>query len=67
MLIKNVDLALKIHPFIFYNPLIRRSGHGGAGAYPAVLRREVGNTLDRSPVHHRATQRQTTTHCYGQF
>ena len=28
----------------------------------AVIRREAGYTLDRSPVHQRVTQRQTTTH-----
>jgi len=48
------------HPSIFYTRLICRSGRGGAGAYPSS--QEAGYTLDRSPVHHRTTQRQTTTH-----
>jgi len=38
---------------------------------PAAIGREAGYTLDRSPVHHRATQKQTTmhahTHSLGQF
>ena len=34
---------------------------GGLEPIPAVIGREAGYTLDRSPVHHRATQRQTTT------
>ena len=45
------------HPSIFCTCLIRRSGRGGAGAYPSCH----WVTLDRSLVHHRATQRQTTT------
>ena len=32
---------------------------GGLEPIPAVIGREAGYTLDRSPVHHRATQRQT--------
>jgi len=35
-------------------------GRRGAGAYPSGHQAE--NTLDRLQVHHRATQRQTTTH-----
>ena len=40
-------------------------GCGGVEPIPAVIGREAGYTLHRSPVHHRATQRQTrqtTTH-----
>jgi len=33
----------------------------GLEPIPAVIGREAGYTLDRSPVHHRATQRQTTS------
>jgi len=43
--------ALKTHPSNFYTCLIQFR--------VAVIRREAGFTLDRSPVHHRATQRQT--------
>jgi len=32
---------------------------GGLEPIPAVIGREAGYTLDRSPVHHRAIQRQT--------
>jgi len=32
--------------------------------FPAVIGREAGYTLDRLPVHHRATQRQTTMHAH---
>jgi len=35
---------------------------GGLEPIPAVIGRKAGYTLDRLPVHHRATQRQTTTH-----
>ena len=35
---------------------------GGLEPIPAVIGRKAGRTLDRSPVHHRATQRQKTTH-----
>ena len=44
---------------------VHLKGGGGLEAIPAVIRREAGYTLDRSPIHHRATQRQTrqtTTH-----
>jgi len=37
---------------------------GGLKPIPEVIRQEAGFTLDRSPVHHRATQRQTTTHAH---
>ena len=40
---------------------------GGLEPIPVVIGREVGYTLDRSPVHHRATQRQmrqTTMHAH---
>jgi len=47
------------HPAIFYTRLIRRSGRRGLEPIPAVIGRGVGLTLDRLPVHHRATQRQT--------
>jgi len=33
---------------------------GGLESAPAVIGQEAGYTLDRSPVHHRATQRQMT-------
>ena len=45
------------HLSIFYTRLICQSGRRGAGT--PVIGREAGYTLDRSPVHHRATQRQT--------
>jgi len=41
---------------------------GGLEPIPAVIGREAGYTLDRSPVYHRATQRQTrqtTTHTHS--
>jgi len=41
---------------------------GGPEPFPAVIGREAGYTLDRSPVHHSATQRQTrqtTTHAHA--
>ena len=40
-----------IYPSIFYTRLIRQSGRGEP--IPAVIGREAGYTLDRSPVHHR--------------
>ncbi|MEQ2256291.1 hypothetical protein ILYODFUR_022840 [Ilyodon furcidens] len=49
------------HSFIFYTTS-SRVGHRGAGAY---LQKSMGKRQDRSPIHHRATQRhtgQTTTH-----
>jgi len=57
-----VFLYLSIHPF----SIPAQSNCGGAGAYLSD-HREAGYTLDRSPVHHRATQRQTrqtTTHTH---
>ena len=42
---------------------------GGLEPVPVVIGREVGYTLERSPVHHRATQRQmrqTTTLTYNE-
>ena len=53
-------LSQNFHPSIFYTCLFRRSGR--LEPIPAVIGREAGYTLGRSPVHHRATQRQTTTH-----
>ena len=48
-----------IHPSIHYlyiicTPLNPLQGRGGAGAYPSWLRAKAGDTLDRSPVYHRA-------------
>ena len=44
------------HPSIhFLYRLIRWSGRGGLEPIPAVIGRKAGYTLDRSPVHHRAT------------
>jgi len=75
---KNVWMKLKfeitnaLHPSILLyalNPIL------GGGAIPGYIRWESGYTLDRSKVHHRATQRRATTqahthahtHSYGQF
>ena len=52
-----------IHPFSIPAYSISRVAVG-LEPIPAVVRREVGYTLDRSPVHHRARQRQTSTHTH---
>ena len=58
------ELMIKTHPSIHFlyllNPLV--GSWGGLEPIPAVLGWEAGYTLDRSLVHHRATQRQATTH-----
>ena len=47
----------KIHPSIFYTRLIRRSGRGGGlEPIPAVIAREAGYTLDRTPVKQKSQQ-----------
>ena len=54
----SVCLSIYFHPSIFYTGLIRRSGRVmSAGAYPGGHRARGG-----PPVHHRATQRQTTSY-----
>ena len=53
-------LFSSIHPFSIPASSVARVV-GGLEPIPAVIGREAGYTLDRSPVHHRAT-RQTTTH-----
>ena len=60
---EKLPLCYLNHPSIFYTCLIRWSGRGRS--VPAVIGQEAGYTLDRSPVHHWATQRQmrqATTH-----
>jgi len=47
-----------IHFLYPLNPSV--GSRGGLEPIPAVIGREAGYTLDRSPVHHRDTQRQTT-------
>ena len=56
---------LNFHPSIFYTRLIRRSGCGGAGAYPSDHWARAGGHPGLDLHHHRATQRHTrqiTTH-----
>ena len=62
-------VVLFIHPSIFYTCFIQLRVVGGLEPIPAVTGWEAGYTLDRSPGHHRATQRQTTmpTHTQEQF
>ena len=49
-----------IHPFIhFLHPPVLTWGRRGVEPIPAFTGREAGYTLDRSPVHQRATQRQS--------
>ena len=54
-----------IHPSIFYTRFIltRVTGICWSLSQPSTGERQ-GYTLDRSPVHHRATCRQTTTHTH---
>ena len=55
MIFKTLDfiVILIVPGYTEFQPSIRRSGRGGAGAYPSNHR--AGYTLDRSPAHHRAT------------
>ena len=53
---------IPIQPFSI--PFYSQLGHGGLEPIPANFGREAGYTLDRSPVHRRATQRQTSTHTH---
>jgi len=55
--IKRMENYPSIHFLLPLNPF---QGCGGLEPIPAVIGREAGYTLDRSQVHHRATQRQTT-------
>ena len=57
---ENANRTSDFHQLIFYT-----SSQG----YPAVIGQEAGLTQHRSPVHHRATQRQTATlsHSWGHF
>jgi len=55
---ENVSEITSIDPSILYTRLIRRSGRRGLEPIPAIIGREAGYTLNRLPVHHRATQRQ---------
>jgi len=48
-----------LHPSVFHTCFIQFRVAGGLEPTPAVTGREAGYSLDRSPVHHRATQRQT--------
>ena len=57
-------LSMFVHPFIFHTHLIQFSVAVGLEPTSAVTGREAGYTLARSPVHHRATQRQTTVHAH---
>jgi len=41
-MLRQYCLTTSIHPSIFYNRLIRRSGGGGAGAYPSSQRARGG-------------------------
>ena len=53
----------EVHPSIFYTRLIQFRAAGGLEPIPAVIGREARYTLDRSPVHHRATlTNQTNNH-----
>ena len=57
--VKGKNGIRNVHPSIhpsFYTRLIQFRVLGGLEPIPAVIRREAGFTLDRSPVHHRATQ-----------
>ena len=54
------NVRTSIHPFSV--PFYPQSGHGGLEPIPANSGCEAEYTLDRSPVHRRATQRQTSTY-----
>jgi len=58
-----------IHPSIFYR-LIRRSGHGGAGAYPSSLRAiggvRPGQVASPSQGHRSRSTRREPTHTRGE-
>ncbi|MEQ2178911.1 hypothetical protein GOODEAATRI_019074 [Goodea atripinnis] len=54
-----IQLQCIDNPSIFYTCFFCRELRGSWCLSPAVYGEEVGYTLDRSPVHHRATQRHT--------
>ena len=66
----NWKLVQFIHTSIFYTCFIQFRVVGGLEPVSAVIRREAWYTLDRSPVHHRAIQRQTrhaTMHAHTHY
>jgi len=56
---RNLFVCLYEHFHVNGNPC--QAGVVGEGAIPAVIGREAGYTLERSPVYHGATQRQPCT------